>query len=570
MKPSVLARRLVFAAGVACAALACVEGPGARRSDDRQLSAREIPARIAGILTAPGPRARGEPLHEAAGLARFYAQRAHQPAWLSANGSAEERAEAVVSAVREARRQGLRPDAYHAAALSGSFADDPDQRAALDVLLTDAFLHLARHLASGAVDPRSLHPGYQRAGDPPPDPERALAAALATGQIASTLQRLAPPHPEYAALVSALEGLRAAPATGDAATRVDRVRANLERWRWLPHELGLRHLRVNIPEASLRALDAGEAVLAMRVVVGRASWKTPLAHGAISHLVLNPAWNVPRSIATREMLPAARRDPGYFHRTGIQVLRDEGKERPQLVNPRRVDWKTVDPKAFPYRLRQRPGSFNPLGRIKFWFSNPYGVYLHGTPGDLAFARALRALSHGCVRVEDELALAAFALAPDPAWTLERLRELLRSSWEYRLPLPEPLPVHLLYFTASVEADGALSLTDDPYGWDRELIAALGPDSPASPPRQAAGAVRPTLKQPASRQRPGGTPAWRRAFGTSRAEEDSRGVPAPCSRSGASWWRPISPRWPKRPRCGQPGWPGSRLEPSTSCTPSATR
>jgi murein L,D-transpeptidase YcbB/YkuD len=470
-------------AGFACAALACGGAQEAARASARQLSAREIPARIAAILAAPGPRVRGEPLHEAEGLARFYAQRAHQPAWLSADGSARQRARAMVGAVHGARRHGLRPEAYHAAALSRPFADDPDECAALDILLTDAFLRLARHLAGGAVDPRSLHSGYQRAGDPPPGPERALATALATGEIASTLQGLAPPHPEYAALVSALEGLRATPATDDAtaAMQIDQVRANLERWRWLPRQLGLRHLRINIPEASLRALHGGETALAMRVVVGKASWKTPLAHGAISHLVLNPAWNVPRSIATREMLPAARRDPGYFRRSGIQVLRDVGKERSELVNPRRVDWNAVDPSAFPFRLRQRPGSFNPLGRIKFWFENPYGVYLHGTPGDLAFARTLRALSHGCVRVEDELALGAFALAPDPAWTQERLRELLRSAWEHRLPLPEPLPLHLLYFTASARADGTLSLSDDLYGWDRALIGALGPDSPASLP-----------------------------------------------------------------------------------------
>jgi murein L,D-transpeptidase YcbB/YkuD len=474
----VLSRRRVLVAGFACAAIACADAQESRRAAARQLSAREIPARIAAILAAPAPRARGETLREAAGLSRFYAQRAYQPAWLSADGSAVARAGAVADAVREAGRHGLRPDAYHAAALSGSFDDAPDQRAELDVLLTDAFLHLARHLASGAVDPRSLHPGYQRGGDAPPDPERALAAALAGGEIGSTLQNLAPPHPEYAALVAALAGLRAAPATGDAAaaTRIDQLRANLERWRWLPHELGRRHLRVNIPDASLRALEGGKTALAMRVVVGKASWKTPLAHGAISYLVLNPAWNVPRSIATREMLPAARRDPGYFDRSGIQVLRDRGKGGPERVNPRRVAWETVDAGAFPFRLRQRPGSFNPLGRIKFWFANPYGVYLHGTPGDLAFARSLRALSHGCVRLEDELALAAFALAPDPAWTPERLRETLRSAWEHRLPLPEPLPVHLLYFTAAAQADGTPSLGEDPYGWDRKLIAALGPDS----------------------------------------------------------------------------------------------
>jgi murein L,D-transpeptidase YcbB/YkuD len=479
LKRVIAGLRGVLALFALSAAVACVDARNEGKArDSARDSMRELPARIAAILARPDAHVHGESLREAAAVTRFYAQRAHQPAWLEPNGAAGKGAGELARAVSEAVRHGLHPDDYHAAVLSRLLGDSADECAALELLHTDAFLHLARHLAGGAVDPRSIHPGYERAAAAPPTPESALAAAVGTGEIASTLARLAPPHPEYVALVAALDRLRAARAAGDAtaATRADQVRANLERWRWLPRELGRRHLRVNTPDASLRAFDAGAAVLAMRVVVGKSSWKTPLAHGAISHLVLNPAWNVPHSIATREMLPTARRDPGYFIRTGIQVLRDDAKKTPELVNPRRVDWKAIEPGAFPFRLRQPPGPFNPLGRIKFVFANPYGVYLHGTPGDLAFARALRALSHGCVRVEDELALAAFALAPDPAWTRERLLEVLRNAWEHRLPLPEPLRVHLLYFTASVAADGTLSLAGDPYGWDRELIAALGSES----------------------------------------------------------------------------------------------
>ena len=230
------------------------------------------------------------------------------------------------------------------------------------------------------------------------------------------------------------------------------MRANLERWRWLPRELGRRHVRVNVASFGLEAFDAGEVRLAMRVVVGEKDWKTPLAHGVISHLVLNPDWGVPRSIATREMLPAAQRDRGYFRAKGIQVLSDEESGATRQIDPSGSTGGRIR-RTFPYHLRQPPGSHNPLGRIKFVFENPYGVYLHGTPGDLAFARSLRAMSHGCVRVEDEIELAEFALAPDPAWTHERLLETLRDAWEYRLPLPEPLPVHLLYFTAFAEADG---------------------------------------------------------------------------------------------------------------------
>ena len=511
------------------------------------------PPGIRSVLSHPGERVLGEPLREPAALARFYAGRGDQPAWLTGDRAAGARARTLLEAVQQADRHGLRPAAYHARALARELepgAVDAQRLAELELLLSDAFLHLARHLANGAVDPRSLHPGYQRAGAPAPDAVSTLAAALASGKVRAALEGLAPPHPEYAGLQQALRRLQAADAAGGwphvpdgpplelgardarvvalrarlassaapveqaadpalfdasladalrdfqrhhglasdgvlgsrtvaalnatAGERADQVRVNLERWRWLPRDFGQRHLRVNIPGFTLRAYDGARPALAMRVVVGEPGWTTPLAHGVVQHLVLNPAWAVPRSIATREMLPAARRDPGYFRAKGIQVLVEE-KGSTRELDPRRIDWKAVQPGKFPFHLRQRPGPFNPLGRIKFIFPNPYGVYLHGTPGDAAFDRPARNLSHGCVRVEDELALAGFMLAPDPEWTRERLLEALRNAWEHRVPLQAPLPVHLLYSTAAADADGAASFTGDPYGWDGALLDRLRSD-----------------------------------------------------------------------------------------------
>jgi murein L,D-transpeptidase YcbB/YkuD len=301
-----------------------------------------------------------------------------------------------------------------------------------------------------------------------------LDAALEAEAVADALAQCAPPHSEYKALTAELARLREAQAGGDAAAagHAEQVRASLERWRWLPRELGRRHVRVNAANFGLEAIDAGEVKVAMRVVVGEKDWKTPITHGRITSLELNPDWRIPESIATREMLPAAQRDRGYFRAKGIQVL--EGKDEDSLreIDSTRVNWRRVAPNEFRYHLRQPPGPHNPLGQIKFAFENPYGVYLHGTPSDLAFARGVRTLSHGCVRLEDEVALAEFALAPDPTWTRERLLEALRNAWEHRLPLPEPLPVYLVYFTASVDRDGKISYSADPYGWDRELLAAL--------------------------------------------------------------------------------------------------
>jgi len=189
-------------------------------------------------------------------------------------------------------------------------------------------------------------------------------------------------------------------------------------------------------------------------------------------VVLNPAWNVPRSIFVKEMLPSARRDAGYFARHGLELTEErDGIRHP--VDPASVDWASVDPERANFRARQPPGPRNPLGKVKFIFPNAYGVYLHGTPGRAALEHPVRALSHGCVRVEDERSLARFALAPDPAWTDQRLDDALKNpANERRVKLLEPLPVHLLFFTAEVDAEGALSFVPDPYGWDARLVDAL--------------------------------------------------------------------------------------------------
>jgi murein L,D-transpeptidase YcbB/YkuD len=148
------------------------------------------------------------------------------------------------------------------------------------------------------------------------------------------------------------------------------------------------------------------------------------------------------------------------------------------IDPATIDWSRADAGAG-LRVRQPPGPRNPLGRVKFLFPNPYGVYLHGTPGRAAFERPVRALSHGCIRVADEIALGVFALAPDPGWSRARLEQALVTERERRVALPEPVPLHVLYFTAEADAEGTLRFAPDPYGWDARLAAALGEDEPGS-------------------------------------------------------------------------------------------
>jgi murein L,D-transpeptidase YcbB/YkuD len=242
--------------------------------------------------------------------------------------------------------------------------------------------------------------------------------------------------------------------------------ANMERWRWMPRDLGAFHVMVNVPEFIVRVVDDGTVVHQTRVVVGRPQNPTPTFSHVMSHLVVNPYWNVPTSIVRNEMLPEIRANPwGYFARGGYQVLANVGGSM-RLINPARIDWYRVNPGAV--RIRQVPGDHNSLGRIKFMFPNQHSVYLHDTPAKSLFERDSRAFSHGCVRVQNPLEFAdAILPVAAPDWNSSRLEKLYGGN-ERRVNLDHPVPVHIAYFTDAVGPDGELHHFDDIYGYDSEM------------------------------------------------------------------------------------------------------
>jgi murein L,D-transpeptidase YcbB/YkuD len=253
--------------------------------------------------------------------------------------------------------------------------------------------------------------------------------------------------------------------------RIDQVRVNLERWRWLPADLGEHHLRVNIAGFELDEVQSGWITYSARVIVGRQYTKTPVFSSEITHLVLNPYWSVPSGIARREILPAVKKDPSYLAREGFDVLAAGGPAVP--IDPATIDWSELSAARLPYVFRQRPGPGNSLGRIKFVFPNPYDVYLHDTPARSLFEREVRAFSHGCIRLQNPLELADRLLAGDPAWTPERLRAEIASGRKQSVRLPAPLPIHVVYFTAWVDGAGTLHFRNDVYGRDAAVLDALG-------------------------------------------------------------------------------------------------
>jgi L,D-transpeptidase YcbB len=261
------------------------------------------------------------------------------------------------------------------------------------------------------------------------------------------------------------------------ADRVRQLEVNLERWRWLPAELGPRYVLVNIASFKLYVVEDNETKLDMRVVVGRPYRRTPVFSNLIRYLVLNPDWLVPEPIARKDILPEIKRDPAYIERMHFTVLKGWGV-RSREIDPSGIDWSRIDPESFPYRLRQKPGPKNALGRVKFMFPNRYNVYLHDTPERKLFRRDRRGFSSGCIRVEHPLELAAYLLRGTSLENLSALRTALDSGMTQTVQLPNPVPVHLLYWTSWVDAQGILHFRQDIYNRDRTLRQAL--DSP--PPR----------------------------------------------------------------------------------------
>ncbi|MCI0466562.1 MAG: L,D-transpeptidase family protein [Beijerinckiaceae bacterium] len=224
------------------------------------------------------------------------------------------------------------------------------------------------------------------------------------------------------------------------------ILANMERWRWMPRDMGERRIEVNVPDYEASVIENGEVIERTRVIVGKEQTPTPLFSESMRYLIVNPYWNVPPSIIRNEM--ASRL--GSLHRQGYEVFSRGGR----LV------------------VRQPPGERNALGRIKFIFPNDFSVYMHDTPSRHLFASQKRAFSHGCVRVDAPFRLAETVLGRGNGWSEQRVRKLIGGKERY-VHLPKPLPVHIEYFTAFVDESGDLQLRADIYGYSRKVRAALG-------------------------------------------------------------------------------------------------
>jgi murein L,D-transpeptidase YcbB/YkuD len=260
--------------------------------------------------------------------------------------------------------------------------------------------------------------------------------------------------------------------------RIRQIRLNLERWRWLPCDFERRYLVVNIANFELDVIEDARVIITMRVVTGTRVRRTPVFTGRMTYMELNPYWNIPPIIAKEDILPRLRKDPKYLVKENIRVFQGWAAEAPQ-IDPESVDWSHITPEKFPFKLRQDPGPSNALGRIKFMFPNKFDVYLHDTPARGLFNHTMRSFSSGCIRIEKPIELAEYLLRGQAEWTREKIVAAINSNKTQIVWIPEPIAVHILYWTAWVDQDAVIHLRDDIYGRDTPLDEALQKGPPNS-------------------------------------------------------------------------------------------
>lgn len=254
-------------------------------------------------------------------------------------------------------------------------------------------------------------------------------------------------------------------------TRIEQLEINLERAKQLAEINDERYILVNVPEYKLHVIENGEPIYNTRVIVGKKKNKTPVLSSVISEFVLNPYWNVPKSITKNEIIPKVQEDPEYLIKNNMKVI-SRLNDRNYFLDPTEIDWMNIDVDNAPLRIRQDPGSVNALGRIKFVFPNNYKVYLHDTPSRRLFARSTRALSHGCVRVEKPLKLAEVLLDGSLTWTPEALHHHAKRKKTRIIKLDRPIPVHITYMTAWVDHHGITNFRPDIYKRDSHIASTL--------------------------------------------------------------------------------------------------
>jgi murein L,D-transpeptidase YcbB/YkuD len=407
----------------------------------------------------------------------FYESRGHIPAWVDGDETTPHW-KALVEELKYSEAHGLMPARYGVEAFEQQRTQSQtkmhgtrfavEQVPELDAKMTYAYLRYAADLLGWTHSARDVHKNWLT--EPKTEDLAArLTNAIAGNRVRESLEELAPTHPQYKGLQAALALEQTSPSG-----RADQIRMNMERWRWAPRDLGDRYVLINVPAYIMQVNESDAPVLSMRVIVGEPDNQTPLFSDEMTYMVFSPYWNIPPGILRDETLPRVARDPDFLRRNNIEVVGTSG----ETLDPSAIDWSEG---AQGVRFRQRPGADNALGLVKFIFPNNFNVYLHDTPTDKLFFKEKRALSHGCIRIEQPLEMARYVLRDQPEWTETKITQAMQARQERTVKLKTPIPVHIGYWTAWVEPDGkTVTYTDDPYGIDVKHAALLGTPKSQTP------------------------------------------------------------------------------------------
>ena len=268
-------------------------------------------------------------------------------------------------------------------------------------------------------------------------------------------------EPDGAIGKNTLAGLNASPSY-----LMDKAAINLERLRWLPDTIrDLEFILVNIANYQLDYINKLDTVFSSKVIVGKRYHASPIFSAQMSYIVFSPYWNIPTSIARNEIIPAIRKNPNYLQQKNMEVVTTAGKS----VDPSSINWSA---KSFPYLIRQKPGGSNSLGLVKFMFPNSHSVYIHDTPSKSLFEKEDRALSHGCIRLQNPAKFAQLLLKDNPTWTPEKIDQAMHQDKEQIVNLPRKIPVVLVYLTFWADSTGKPHFRADIYGRDEELLKRL--------------------------------------------------------------------------------------------------
>jgi L,D-transpeptidase YcbB len=375
-------------------------------------------------------------------VAAFYRSRGYSPIWIT-NSKANERANSVIAFLNDVDADALSPSDYptptFASGTPGSLAED-------ELKVTNSVLTFARHARVGRASFSKVSSAISYDLQSP-DPAAVLAVMAKSSDIRGALDSYNPQQAGYKALKIELAKQRGRNKSEQTvlpihSTTIDTIIANMERWRWLPRDLGETYVMVNIADYTLRVVDHEKTTWSTRIVVGKpGKMATPLLSETMKSITVNPTWSVPPSIIRNEYLPALREDPDALSRIGLKVGRNQDGT---------------------LRVYQPPGERNALGRIRFNFPNKFLVYQHDTPNKELFAKNERAFSHGCMRVQNPEKYAEVLTSisqPTEGFTADRIRGLFGRG-ERNIILENPIPVHVTYQTAFIDSIGTLQIRPD--------------------------------------------------------------------------------------------------------------